>query len=79
MSNRLLAIAVIGQVVQDLSAKPSSTERQQAERFFFNKQGGWAESRRCWCEMAGIGEKWLLRKMQERARYTDYAIKYKNV
>ncbi len=64
VGERLLAIGVIQRALDDLFRggpgdwwiAPQTREWEEAFDFFTKESGGWAESRRMWCSLAGIDE-----------------------
>ena len=64
MSDRLLAITVIGRAVEDLQLKQGQDFRS-AYLFLHSEQEAWAELRRMWCGIAGVEQGWIRRKLKE--------------
>jgi hypothetical protein len=71
VGDRVLALRVIEQAIQDATAEPvmagrarsqcRPVEREQAEarHFLFAPMGEWATARAHWCEAAGVSPEWL--------------------
>lgn len=75
VGDRVLALRVIEQAIQDATAepimagrarsqcRPVAREQAEARRFLFAPVGEWAAARAEWCEVAGVSPEWLDRQL----------------